>query len=329
MSGTPPTPPWTEATGSDPGAEGVDDESGHRSGSGHDEQADRIADADGLLVLSDFDGTLADIQPRPDQARIRPEAREALAALAERPRTAVAVVSGRGLADVRERVGLEGIGYAGNHGLEIETPERRFVHPEAAGAASIVAAVCADLRERLADVEGAIVEEKNLSATVHYRQVADEDVDRIREAVRASVEEHAALEGTDGSGDASGGDASGGDASGGDASTRGEEGGRDPSAGALRVEEGKQIVELKPDVDWDKGRAVEWLADVLVPDDESWHPVYVGDDVTDEDAFRALAGTGTTVRVGGADEPTAAAFRVDDPEAVPALFEWFAAVRER
>ena len=318
MSDDPPTPPWTEAPGStgappddraEPAgrqsADGGPSSDGHAPPADGTTPADRIRRADGLLVLVDFDGTLADIRPRPDQATIRPESREALAALADLSRTAVAVVSGRGLADVRERVDLPGIGYAGNHGLEIETPEREFVHPEAEGAALTVAAVCADLRDRLADVEGVIVEEKNLSATVHYREVAEAEVDRVREAVRATVEEHATSAASEGEEDAE---------------SRGD-------GGALRVEEGKQIVELKPDVDWDKGRAVEWLRDVFVPDGERWHPVYVGDDVTDEDAFRALAGEGTTIRVGAPDEPTAADFRVDDPDAIPPLLAWIADVQ--
>ena len=289
MAEVPPAPPLTEADGSP----------AQRAG-------DRIREAEGLLVLVDFDGTLAEIQPRPEEAHARPDAREALSALAALPRTRVAVVSGRAVDDVRGRVGLDGIGYAGNHGLEIQTPERQFVHDAAEGAASTVAAVCEDLRDRLADVEGALVEEKDLTATVHYRQVAGDDVDRVERAVREAVAAHALSGGAD------------------DDATDEE-----PAGDTLRVEAGKQIFELKPPVAWDKGRAVEWLRDALVPHGASWHPLYVGDDVTDEDAFRALAGVGTTVRVGPVDESTAADYRVEDPEAVAALLAWIAETRRR
>ena len=250
--------------------------------------ASRIRGADGLLVCADFDGTLADITSEPDRAEIRPASRRALASLVDRPRTAVAVVSGRALDDVRERVGLDGVTYAGNHGLEIETPTRRFVHPGTDDAAATIATTCADLRERLADVPGVIVEEKGLTASVHYRKVPRRNVGRVDRAVRAAAGEH------------------------------------DDS---IQLSEGKEVFELRPAVDWDKGRAVEWLRDVLVPDGESWHPTYVGDDVTDEDAFRALAGEGTTVRVGDDGDQTDADYLVGGPGAVTALFEWLSVVR--
>ena len=315
MSEEPPTPPWTEVRGSSGPSDPVGSAATGDAARG---PADRIRSAEGLLVLVDFDGTLADVEPRPEQAQIRPASRAALADLAERPRTGVAVVSGRGLDDVRERVGLGGIAYAGNHGLEIETPGRGFVHPEAERAAETVDAVCASLRDRLADVEGAIVEHKELSATVHYRQVAAGDVERVRRVVHEVVETI----------DAGGTSESGRGTGSGRAPDDGPGESDDPESGALRVEGGKEILELKPDVDWDKGRAVEWLRDVLVPDGGTWHPIYVGDDVTDEDAFRALEGVGTSVRVGSPEAETAADCLVDGPEAVTALLEWLAEVRD-
>ena len=307
MSGKPPTPPWTETSGP-PGSDSTCSAAAAGADAG---PAERIRSAEGLLVLLDFDGTLADVQPRPEQAHIRPASRAALTYLAGRPRTDVAVVSGRGLDDVRERVGLDGIAYAGNHGLEIETPGRGFVHPEAERAAETIESVCASLRDRLADVEGAIVEHKELSATVHYRQVAPGDVEDVSRTVREVVEEH------------DGGRAGGS----GRASGDGPDAVGQPGGDALRVEDGKQILELKPDVEWDKGRAVEWLRDVLVPEGERWHPIYVGDDVTDEDAFRALDGVGTSVRVGSPEDETAADYLVDDPGAVTALLDWLGEVR--
>ena len=89
----------------------------------------------------------------------------------------------------------------------------------------------------------------------------------------------------------------------------------------LRREGGKMLYELRPDVDWDKGAAVMWLLDGMGIDPS--HALYIGDDLTDETAFAALGGRGTTVIVAGSDDdrPTAAQFRVDDPAEVATVLE--------
>lgn len=79
----------------------------------------------------------------------------------------------------------------------------------------------------------------------------------------------------------------------------------------LRLTAGKRIFELRPDVDWDKGRAVRWLHEALGLRDRA--PIYVGDDATDEDAFRAIADDGIGVVVLEEPRPTAARWRLRDP----------------
>jgi trehalose 6-phosphate synthase len=249
------------------------------------EVRERIAAADGVLACLDFDGTLADIVDDPDDAEHRPEARDALHALVDAPDTRVAVVSGRALADLRQRVGLD-LAYAGNHGLELFDGARTEVHPDAADARPAIARVCDRLRRELADVDGVVVEDKRLTATVHYRNVDGDRVDDVVDAVRAAVADE----------------------------------------DEIRVTEGKQILELRPAVDWDKGRALEWLRDESLPDGERWLTVYVGDDVTDEDAFEALGDHGIGVKVGSTTEPTAAHCAVADPGEVADFLAWLAGV---
>ncbi len=235
---------------------------------------------EGLLVALDFDGTLAAIERRPDEATIPDRTREAVAALADRPNVEVAVVSGRELADVRERVGLPDISYAGNHGLEIHADEYE-VHPTARDAEEEIADLCALLDEQLADVDGVIVENKGVTATVHHRLVDDDEVPVVENAVETLV------------------------------ATRDD----------VRLTTGKDVLELRPAVEWDKGEAVRELYDQLVPDDERWLPVYVGDDTTDEAAFSLLDERGFGVKV-GEDPETAAPYRVADPESVRAILTW-------
>ncbi|WP_225332941.1 trehalose-phosphatase [Halomicrobium urmianum] len=240
---------------------------------------DLLLDRDGLLLALDFDGTLAPITDRPDEAAITPAAAEAIDRLADVDGVAVPVVSGRQLSDLRERVDADA--YAGNHGLELRVDGETRVAPEAEAARNALADATDAVEERVADVDGAFVERKGVTATVHYRTADAGDVPRVERAVREAA------------------------------------GGRDD----LRITEGKAILEIRPDVEWDKGAAVERLTDELVPDGEDWLRAYVGDDRTDEDAFAALS-DGLGVKVGGGT--TRADVRVDDPEAAAAFLTWLA-----
>jgi trehalose 6-phosphate phosphatase len=237
-----------------------------------------------LVLLLDFDGTLAPIVDRPELAAIPDATRAALDRLLAAPGVVAAVVSGRGMADARERARIPGIAYAGNHGMEIEGPGVHRVHPEAQAARPQLEAVMAAVGPALAAVPGAFVEDKGLTLSIHYRLAPPHLVERVREAV------HGAADGRDG----------------------------------LRVTEGKMVLEVRPRVEWDKGRAVLFLLDHLRPP-EGAPVLYLGDDTTDEDAFRALAswpGGGEGVLV--AESPpaaTAARAYVRSPEEVGALFE--------
>lgn len=232
-------------------------------------------EAGDLALLLDFDGTLAPIVARAGEAEASPEARRAVSRLV-RAGVPVAVISGRSLADVRARLGITDIYYAGNHGLEIEGPGVARRHAEAVRARDRLSAVRQALEARLSAVPGAWVEDKGLSLSVHYRETPAERWEEVEGAVRAG-------------------------------------------AGAdLEVRSGKRVWEVRPRVDWDKGRAVEFLL-------ESWGrpglwPLYIGDDETDEDAFRALGDRGLGVRVTeDPSAPTAAGAWVRDPAEVEAF----------
>ena len=243
---------------------------------------DRIADAPGLLLCLDFDGTLAPIVDDPEDATLHPDARPVLRRLVDDPTVEVAVVSGRSLADLRERADIDGVLYAGNHGLELGDDEGSTVDPKAASLRPAIERAVADLRERLADVPGTLVEDKGVTATVHYRRTPDERVDEVRTAVEVVGE----------------------------------------PADDLRLTYGKAVIELRPDVPGGKDRAVRRLRE----DYPDFLPVFVGDDVTDEDAFRALPGRGIAVLVGDRDE-TAASLRVGDPDGAIEFLRWLADVR--
>ncbi|WP_440007883.1 trehalose-phosphatase [Halomicrococcus sp. SG-WS-1] len=245
---------------------------------------DRLCEADGLLVLLDFDGSLAPIVEDPDAAALPEETREAVVDLRDAPNVQVGIVSGRELADLRERVDVDGVAYAGNHGLELWADGEEQVNPTARELREDVDAVVETVESELADVDGAFVEEKGVTATVHYRRASEDAVPDVKDAVREAAAD----------------------------------------VDDVRVTAGKSILELRPDVDWDKGRATDWLSDRFVPDDEEWLSLYLGDDRTDEDAFDVLADAdspGVGIKVGH-EPPTVAEYRVDDHVGVHATLRW-------
>ena len=213
-----------------------------------------------MLVALDFDGTLADIVADPAVAALHATVEPPLRRLAARPDTDVAIVSGRALEDVRARVPIPELYLAGNHGLEIEGPGVSQVHREAASVRPQLVRCATELRRRLGEVPGVETEDKGLSLSVHYRRaVYPEEAGR---RVRALLEELC---------------------------------GGDPR---LRLTAGKMVHEVRPAVDWDKGRATAFLQQALRASHGSLVPtIFIGDDVTDEDAFRVVAADGAGVLV--------------------------------
>jgi trehalose 6-phosphate phosphatase len=250
-----------------------------------DERMSRIretlANAAELLVCLDFDGTLAPIVEDPDAAEPTDGNRAALESLAETPAVTTAIVSGRALADVRDRVDGPSI-YAGNHGLEIGREGSVDVHPTARERAVLIDRICAVLDVALASVPNLRIENKRLTGTVHLRSLPAAAEPIVRRTTRRVV------------------DRIGGD--------------------ALEISTGKRILEIGPDVRWDKGEAVASIAADHPPETAV---IYVGDDVTDESAFRAVEPEGIGVRVGG-DDPSNASCRVESPAAVASFLSWLA-----
>ena len=202
----------------------------------------------------------------------------------------VAVVSGRALDDVRSLVGLEELHYAGNHGLEIRGPgEASLSHEVGDEFVPALREAARRLAVTVSPTAGAWVEDKGRSLSVHYRQVAEGDVGALESAVDDAVR----------------------------------------SSPVLRKHHGKKVFEVRPRIQWDKGLAVLWLIEALGHGGPETLPLYVGDDVTDEDAFRALAGRGVGVRVGDSALPTWADYTLRDPSEVQRLLEMLADVLER
>jgi trehalose 6-phosphate phosphatase len=212
-----------------------------------------VAVATHILLLSDYDGTLTPIVSRPEEAMLSPKVREILRALTVKPAFSVGIISGRPLSEVKALVGVEGIYYAGNHGFEIEGPGLNFIHPAAKTAQTEIKDLVHQLSIRLSNIEGVIVEDKGLGLSIHYRLVKRSD-----EKLVADIFQQITSPLID--------------------------------AGKIRVTSGKKVFEVRPPVDWHKGKAVETILNELKPllGGKQGMTIYMGDDNTDEDAFRII-----------------------------------------
>ena len=150
----------------------------------------RLAMQKRVLLLLDFDGTLAALAGSSTAARLTAEIRRLLVSLQGLPRVDVAILSGRSLDDLKARVDLPALYYGGNHGLEIAGPGISFLHAGALERRSIVQTLAVLIKRDLEQVPGAALENKGLTLSVHYRRVARSarpSLRRVRSRVRADA----------------------------------------------------------------------------------------------------------------------------------------------
>jgi trehalose 6-phosphate phosphatase len=219
-----------------------------------------------LAVFLDYDGVLTPIVDRPQDAVMSDGMREVVQALAQR--CSVCVVSGRDRPVVQQLMGLDNLVVAGSHGFDIWSPqEGSIAHDAATGFDDLISEVTDRLRAEVESIPGAVVEPKRVSVAVHYRLVDREYHAKVTAVVDELLDEY---------------------------------------AGRLKVTPGKMVYEFQPKIDWHKGKAVLHLLQILDLDADDVAPLYLGDDITDEDAFRALAGRGVGIIVAHPDDPEVA-----------------------
>jgi trehalose-phosphatase len=231
------------------------------------------------IILTDFDGTLAEFQVDPGAVTLPPSRQILLQTLAKRSDLSAGVVSGRRISDLRERVpAAPSMFFAGLHGLEIEGPGLRFAHHAVALAAPGISVLAKDLRRAVKPLPGVFVEDKTYAIVLHVRGASK--ADRLHAITRFNALSEPFL-----------------------------------SEGTVRLQPGDNVLELLPNVDWAKGDAVRAIMRHIEADTkETVWPVYIGDDATDEDAFDEIGTNGLTIAVG--KRPGGASFQIDDPAAV-------------
>lgn len=236
-----------------------------------------------ILLLTDYDGTLTPIVQRPELANLPEDVRQLLRNLALHHRFGVGVISGRALADLKEKVGIIGIIYAGNHGLEIEGPGISFVNPVAEELRPLLQVMNHILSQALETIKGVFVENKGLSLSVHYRLADERQTKEVGKIVKQVV-------------------------------------GRSEAGRKARITSGKKVYEIRPAVTWNKGKAINLLMKRFGKGDRKGGllPIYLGDDLTDEDGFRAIEdyGIGLSVFVGEQHQQSSARYFLKSPAEV-------------
>ncbi len=235
-----------------------------------------------ILLLSDYDGTLTPIVGRPEDAVLPPGVRDKLSDLARKPDFSVGIISGRSMADLKSMAAIGGIYYAGNHGLEIEGPDLNYVSPQAELARAVMKDLAGQLAAALDSIAGVIIEDKGLSLSVHYRLVKEEEQDVVAGTFQRVTSPLA-------------------------------------DEGKIKITSGKKVMEVRPPIDWHKGKAVESIRREIMSllKLERVLTVYLGDDTTDEDAFKVLhRPEGWSVFVGRENPSPAADYFLNSVEEV-------------
>jgi trehalose-phosphatase len=228
-----------------------------------------------VLFLFDYDGTLVPIAPRPDMAVMTAVTRRRLERLIQLPSVFVAVLSGRTLADLKAKVGIGGLYYAGTSGLELDLCGATLIHPESDRAARLIAVVADRVNRDVAGYSGAWLEHKRLGLTVHYRQVEADRIDALRRRVIQSAE---------------------------------------PFSGALQVLDGPMAIEMVPNLGWTKSSALFKIIETIQRGSEgAVIPFCAGDAGNDADVLRATDALGGIAIGIGERAPATARHRLLSP----------------
>ena len=240
-----------------------------------------------LYLFLDYDGTLSPIIQTPAKAYMPDRTQELLLKLSKMSNCRIAIISGRSLGDISKRVGLKNIVYVGNHGFEIKGPKIKFKSPISRKYRKNLKEIKAKLKKNLSSFKGVLIEDKGFCLTVHYRLAAESDMSAIASKFYVSTF-------------------------------------IDEFRNNIQVKSGKMVREIRPPILWNKGVAALWLLDqqssAMRGKKMEILPVYIGDDLTDEDAFQALRNRGLTIFV-GKPNVTKARFYLKDAEEVAIFLE--------
>lgn len=194
----------------------------------------------------------------------------------------VTIVSGRKKEEIEKLINnVNHIIYAGNHGMDIKGDKLEMTHPYAQKLSPLMNKLSFELKNKLIEIDNVLIENKKFSVAVHWRQVEKKQVPKLRNIIENLIRNN-------------------------------------PS---LRIMEGKKVFEIMPNINWHKGEAIRWIMHKLNIDWRDTTVIYIGDDTTDEDAFRLIRTRGVGILVSSKPKESAADFWVSSPQKVKKLLE--------
>jgi trehalose-phosphatase len=230
---------------------------------------------DELFLFLDYDGTLTPIVDSPDRAIIDEDMLLLIRKLQDI--MPVAIVTGRSLNNIMDIIKTENMVYAGNHGAEIWDGNRVVIDQQIADSRETLNIMIAQLKTALSPIQGLIIEDKGITASIHFRMVSPHDICKVHNVFWALAERHKEM---------------------------------------FTITSGKKVFEIRPHGMWNKGDAVKWIWEHL---GENRVPLYIGDDLTDEDAFKAIRENGIGVSIEKSDE---ADYFMKTQDEVKAFLKW-------
>ena len=247
----------------------------------------RLRKAEVIFLFFDYDGTLTPIVKKPELAVLSHKMKCLLKKLTSQKWTKVTVVSGRSLKDVKNVVGLNRIAYAGNHGLELEGLKLKYTNKKALKIKRDLDAIYNRLVENLSIYSKLLIEHKGLTLSVHYRLEKNKKrLNRIFKILKNTTDIYVKQK-------------------------------------KIRLAYGKKVVEIRPRINWNKGKIVLWLLEYFKQKTplRNTLSIYLGDDTTDEDAFNILRKRGVGIFVGSPKRKSLAKFYLRNTEEVANFLE--------
>ena len=232
-----------------------------------------------IIFFLDYDGTLTPIRKKPHLAKINTSTKKLLKKLTKLTRK-VYIISGRSLGDVKSLVGVNGVSYIGNHGLEVTGGKTHPIQKKAKKLKPFIQKAKRILRKTI-NFKGVFVEDKGYTLSVHYRLLDKKNIEAFKKIFDSSTKKLI-------------------------------------KSKKIKVTKGKKVFEVRPNLRWDKGKAVLWV----IKKQKKVLPICIGDDITDEDAFRAIGKKGISILVSKKKKKTFAQHRIESSQDVINLLKW-------
>ena len=234
----------------------------------------QISNSHQIFLFIDYDGTIVPIKKQPRLAVLPLNTRTLITQLVRNPNIFVGIITGRSLTDIRNLVRIGHILYAANHGFQIYHKKRTWIHPDAKRVLPLLTKVEAALIKALSPIKGVLIENKGLTLSVHYRNVRVGNIFRLKITLKQIIQ---------------------------------------PFREFIKLTSGKKVIEIRPNIPWDKGHAILRILKLFRATNKSII-IFIGDDKTDEDAFKLLSSQATTIRVGKSKSSNAKYYVRNSPE---------------